>query len=87
MKRHKKHADLQLYRVLTDCMEIAEVCLRDIREYEVLDRLIARLPMAEGQQMPEEQVERRRQGGERRFVHPLHQRGEDREVPTREMPV
>jgi len=48
MKRHKKHADLQLYQVLADCMEIAEVCLRDIREYEVLNKLIGKLPMVEG---------------------------------------
>lgn len=50
MKRHQKHADMQLYRVLQDCLEMAEVCLKDIREYEVMNRLIKKLPMAEGQQ-------------------------------------
>jgi hypothetical protein len=48
MMRHKKHADLQLYQVLADCMEIAEVCLSDIGEYEVLNKLIGELPIVEG---------------------------------------
>lgn len=46
--RHKKHADLQLYQVLADCLEIAEICLRDIVEYEVLNRLIGELPIIGG---------------------------------------
>lgn len=50
VKRHKKHADLDLYRVLRDCLEIAEVCLKDVREYEVLNKIIKKLPMTEGQQ-------------------------------------
>ena len=48
MTRHKKHADMQLYQVLADCMEICEVCLRDIKEYEVLNKLIAKLPIIDG---------------------------------------
>lgn len=48
MKRHKRHADMQLYQVLADCMEIAEVCLRDPDEYEVLNGLIKKLPVIEG---------------------------------------
>lgn len=48
MKRHKRHADMQLYQVLADCMEICEVCLRDIREYEVLNKLIGKLPIIDG---------------------------------------
>lgn len=48
MGRHKKHADMQLYQVLRDCMEICEVCLRDIREYEVLNGLIKKLPIIKG---------------------------------------
>lgn len=48
MSRHKKHADLELYQVLRDCMEIAEICLRDPEEYAVLDKLIAKLPLAQG---------------------------------------
>ncbi len=48
VQRHKKHADTQLYRVLADCMEIAEICLDDASEYEVLNTLIKRLPLIEG---------------------------------------
>jgi hypothetical protein len=46
--RHKKHADMQLYKVLADCMEISEICLRDIKEYEVLNGLIQKLPVIDG---------------------------------------
>lgn len=49
MKRHKRHADQQLYRVLADCMAIAEICLKDVNEYEVLNGLIKKLPVVEGQ--------------------------------------
>lgn len=48
IKRHKRHADMELYGVLKDCMEIAEVCLRDQQEYEVLNRLIKELPLING---------------------------------------
>ena len=48
VQRHKKHADTQLYRVLADCMEMAEVCLSDADEYEVLNTLIKALPLIEG---------------------------------------
>jgi hypothetical protein len=46
--RHKKAADAQLYRVLVDCMEIVEVCLRHKDEFEVLNRLIKELPLLPG---------------------------------------
>ncbi len=48
MSRHKRHADATLYRVLADCLEIAEVCQRDAAEMEVLDQLIEQLPLLEG---------------------------------------
>jgi hypothetical protein len=48
LNRHKRHADMQLYRVLGDCLEIAEVCLADVGEYEVLNGLIKKLPMIDG---------------------------------------
>lgn len=46
--RHKRYADEQLYRVLADCLQIAEVCLKDVEEYEVLNGLISQLPLIEG---------------------------------------
>ncbi len=46
--RHKKHADIHLYHVLKDCLEICEVCLRDRAEEAALDRLLAGLPTRPG---------------------------------------
>ena len=48
LNRHKRHADMLLYQVLADCMEISEVCLRDAKEYEVLNGLIKKLPVIDG---------------------------------------
>lgn len=48
MKRHKRHADMQLYRVLSDCLEIAEICLLEPKEYGVLDGLVKKLPEIDG---------------------------------------
>lgn len=46
--RHKKHADLGLYKTLAACLEICEVCQRDKKELAVLDRLISELPILNG---------------------------------------
>lgn len=48
LNRHKRHADTMLYRVLADCLEISEVCLGNIDEYEILNGLIKKLPAIEG---------------------------------------
>lgn len=48
MQRHKRQHDMQLYRVLSDCLAISEICLKDPEEYEVLNGLIKKLPMVEG---------------------------------------
>ena len=48
MKRHKREHDMQLYRVLSDCLAISEICLKDMNEYEVLNGLIKKLPKVEG---------------------------------------
>lgn len=46
--RHKKHADISLYQVLANCLEICEVCIRDKREQGVLIDLIKKLPLVNG---------------------------------------
>lgn len=46
--RHKKHADIELYKILADCLEICEVCLADKKEDAVLERLISELPLLNG---------------------------------------
>ena len=48
--KHKKHSDLLLYRVLSDCMKICEICFRDAAEARVLDELIKKLPLLAGKQ-------------------------------------
>lgn len=49
MQRHGRVADMQLYKVLADCMQIAEICIRVPKERAVLDGLIKKLPVLEGQ--------------------------------------
>lgn len=46
--RHKKHADIELYKILADCLEICEICLTDKKENTVLERLISELPLLHG---------------------------------------
>ena len=48
MGRHKQRATDELYRVLTDCLQIAEICLDDAEEWRVLDCLIKELPTLPG---------------------------------------
>lgn len=48
LARHKRHSDMQLYKVLADCMEITEICLSEPKEYDVLNTLIQKLPIIEG---------------------------------------
>lgn len=48
LARHKRHSDMQLYQVLAGCLEIAEVCTRDVDEYGILDGLIKKLPVIDG---------------------------------------
>lgn len=46
--RHKKHADISLYTVLANCLEICEVCQRDSKELGILNDLISKLPILNG---------------------------------------
>lgn len=46
--RHKQNAVAELYEVLTDCLQIAEICLEDAEEYRVLNSLIKDLPLLPG---------------------------------------
>lgn len=48
LSRHRKHSDMYLYSVLTDCLEICEICERDPGEMQVLNRLITELPLVNG---------------------------------------
>lgn len=46
--RHKRHSDVELYRVLVVGMELVEVCLAEESELKVLNGLIAKLPLVNG---------------------------------------
>lgn len=49
--RHKKHADVSLYRTLADCLEIAEACLADPAELAVLNGRIGELARASNRRL------------------------------------
>lgn len=46
--RHKQNATEELYRVLSDCLQIAEICQEDADELLVLNSLIKDLPLLPG---------------------------------------
>lgn len=48
MRIKNRNSDATLYRVLADCLEIAEICQRDKSEFAALNEMIARLPLLPG---------------------------------------